>query len=157
MIPITANFSDLQRKDTLEAASYAGLNVVKPIDEPTASLMSSQTGATSVVVNDICPFDISVSTNGREMSPILTKGSMWGSSNTQTYPTMYHYQTTMVFDVYEGCMRGAKYNIRPGHFEISRIPSKLQGEVSVEVRFTLNRNGMLGITATCPRVRTKSL
>ena len=112
----------------------------------------------SITYTDVCPFDIGVSILGGVMSPVLNKGTAYGSAGSSTYWTVFNYQTSVSFDVYEGLRKVAKANKLLGSFKVSGLPSKLAEEVAVNVTFTLGKSdGTVNIKAECPGVETKCL
>lgn len=113
-------------------------------------------GGGKLTIVDVCPMDIGTDIQGGRMSPILVKGSAFGSSASKSYVTTSNFQRNMTVRVYEGPRVKANENKLIGKFKISGIPPKLAQEVSVNVTFSLDMNGMLDIRAECPGTTTQT-
>ena len=96
---------------------------------------------------------------GGVISPIVKKGTAYGSSASDIFVTAYNNQTEMKFKLYEGLRcKIAKANKFIDEFTVSGIPSRLAGEVQVVVTMTVGRSdGLIHVTAESIGVATKSL
>jgi molecular chaperone HscC len=110
-----------------------------------------------VVMTDVCPFTLGTAVNRKRSKgegytsghylPILERNCTVPVSRVERLFTTYDNQRMLHFDVYQGESRVAADNIRLGELEIP-IPPKPAGEVSVDVRFTYDINGLLEVETT---------
>ncbi|WP_436932837.1 Hsp70 family protein [Halosimplex halobium] len=82
--------------------------------------------------------------------PHIEKDSSVPASATDTYHTLHDNQTEIVVPVYQGESERAEENELLDEFSVSGIPPAPAGEMSVEVTFQLDRDGVLTVTAENP-------
>lgn len=68
-------------------------------------------------------------------------------SKRDTFTTTENFQTCIDIDVYEGERACTDGNHKLGSFQISGIQRAKRGEPKVEVRFDIDANGILKVTA----------
>lgn len=118
----------------------------------TTGIIARNVDIKDVVLTDICPFTLGVSSFYNNdlsellMSPIIERNTVLPVSRTNTYNTIYDNQKTVEFSVLQGEQRLAKNNLELGTFKIAVPPQKAGKEV-IEVRFTYDINGILAIEA----------
>jgi molecular chaperone HscC len=119
-----------------------------------AGLKSRDAALKDVVMTDVCPFTLGTSvarerakgqgyTTGHFL-PIIERNCTVPVSRVKRLTTIEDNQRRLTVDVYQGESRMASDNIALGELEIS-IPRKPAGEVSVDVRFTYDINGLLEV------------
>ena len=84
---------------------------------------------------------------GLEMRVIVKRGTLLPYSASKIFTTVVDYQKVAKFKIYEGEKKYVKYNHFLGEICITKIPSKLKGEVKIEVKFFIDVNGILRVTA----------
>lgn len=105
-----------------------------------------------VVLTDICPFTLGVSSYMSEprtelmLSPIIERNTVLPVSKTNIYSTIHNNQRVVEFDILQGEKRLAKDNLCLKSFSIE-VPSKPAGQEQIEVCFTYDINGILVVEA----------
>lgn len=108
-----------------------------------------------LLLTDICPFsigtDIINEQNSREplFQPVIERNSTLPCSKKRIFYTARDYQGSVRFNIYQGDSYYAKDNRKLSELKLS-VPLKKQGEVSIEVRFTYDINGILQVEAYVP-------
>ena len=92
--------------------------------------------------------DPEIKKEGDVMSVLVKRGTKIPFSNTKTYQTSVDNQISVYIDIYEGERKYVKYNHVLGKVELFNIPKKKKGEVKIEVKFFIDVNGILNVTAT---------
>jgi len=82
------------------------------------------------------------------MSVIIKRGQKIPFTNMETYHTIEDNQECVNAIVYEGEKKYTKYNHILGNLILSNLPKKKKGEVFIDVRFFVDVNGILTVTAT---------
>ena len=93
---------------------------------------------------------IGVKVDGDTMSVIIPAQSNFPISVSKYYTTSANYQTEISFEVYEGNNTENIYaseNHWLGELTIQGIEPKIEGEAVIEVTFTLDKEGILKISA----------
>ena len=85
---------------------------------------------------------------GDEMSVLIQRGSHIPFSQSKTYQTSEDNQTTVGINIFEGEKKYTHYNHFLGKVELFDLPKKKKGEVKIEVKFFVDVNGILSVTAT---------
>ena len=85
---------------------------------------------------------------GHVMSVLIKRGTKIPCYNTRVYQTSADYTTEVIIDIYEGERKFVKYNHVLGQVCMSNLPKKKKGEVKIEVKFFIDVNGILSVTAT---------
>ncbi|MBU0552874.1 Hsp70 family protein [Myxococcota bacterium] len=106
-----------------------------------------------MVVTDVAPFSLGVaiaSPFGRFLvsdlfSPIIERGSVIPISRVERYSTSSDFQRQIKIEVYQGEHAHCADNTLLGSYEIQGLPRKRAGEISVDVRFTYDLNGLLEV------------
>ena len=92
--------------------------------------------------------DPEIKKEGGEMSVIIKRASKIPFPNIRTYQTVEDNQTSCIITIYEGEKKYTKYNHILGKVELSGLPKKKKGEVKIDVKFFIDVNGILTVTAT---------
>ena len=92
--------------------------------------------------------DPEIKKEGHVMSVLIKRGSKIPLFNVKTYETSYDYQTDVDILIFEGEKKYTKYNHVLGKAELRNLPKKKRGEVKVNVKFNVDVNGILTVTAT---------
>jgi heat shock protein 5 len=100
-----------------------------------------------VMLLDVTPLSLGTSADGGLMSVLIKRGSTIPTESSHDYVTVEDNQRRMTIDVYEGERSQAKHNHLLGLFEMTDLPPAPRGEVQVRIRFKVDANGMLEVTA----------
>ena len=92
--------------------------------------------------------DPEIKKEGDEMSVLIKRNTKIPFSKTKSYQTSVDYQTAVGIDIFEGEKKYVKYNHILGKVELLNIPKKKKGEVKIDVKFFIDVNGILNVTAT---------
>jgi len=118
-----------------------------------AGLKSRDAALEDVVMTDVCPFTLGTNVSEKDKHghytsghylPIIERNSTVPVSRVQRLSTIRDDQRKVEVDVYQGESPKAIDNIRLGELIIS-VPPKPAGEVSIDVRFTYDINGLLEV------------
>ena len=92
--------------------------------------------------------DPEIRKEGGIMSVIIKRGQKIPITNIETYHTMEDYQECVNAIIYEGEKKYTKYNHILGNLILSNLPKRKKGEVFIDVKFFIDVNGILTVTAT---------
>ena len=92
--------------------------------------------------------DPEIKKEGHVMSVLIKRGSKIPFTFSKTYETSQDNQTNVIIDIFEGERKYTKYNHFLGKLELFDIPKKRKGDVKIEVKFFIDVNGILSVTAT---------
>ena len=81
------------------------------------------------------------------MSRVVNKGTKLPCKKTKNFIPAENYQTSILFQVFEGENKYINDNYILGKFELLDLPSKKRDEVTVEVTFELDEDSILTVTA----------
>ena len=84
---------------------------------------------------------------GHLMSVLIKRGTKIPFTNEKTYQTSEDNQTAVNIAIYEGERKYTKYNHLLGNVELYNLPKKKKGEVKIDVKFFVDVNGILSVTA----------
>jgi len=101
----------------------------------------------SLLLVDVTPLSLGIETVGKVMSTVITRNTAIPCSKTDTFTTESDNQTQVDVEVYEGERQCTDGNNKLGQFTISGIERAKRGEPQVEVRFDLDANGILNVSA----------
>ena len=91
--------------------------------------------------------DPEIQKEGNMMSVLIKRGLKIPLTNVKTYQTSYDNQTDVDILIFEGEKKYTKYNHVLGKVELRNIPKKKKGEVKIDVKFFIDVNGILTVTA----------
>ena len=92
--------------------------------------------------------DPEIAKEGNLMSVIIKRGSKIPLTEVKQYETSYDNQAEVGITIFEGEKKYTKYNHVLGKAFLSNIPKKKKGEVKINVKFFIDVNGILTVTAT---------
>ena len=92
--------------------------------------------------------DPEIRKEGNIMSVIIKRGQKIPLTNMETYHTIEDNQECVNAIIYEGEKKYTKYNHILGNLILSNLPKKKKGEVFIDVKFFIDVNGILTVTAT---------
>jgi len=99
-----------------------------------------------LVLKDVTPFSLGVSTKGDIMSVLIPRNNTIPVTKKRSYWTCTDGQLSIKIKVYEGERAKASGNNLLGSFSISIFPPALRGH-PFDITFALNENGILSVSA----------
>jgi L1 cell adhesion molecule like protein len=102
----------------------------------------------SVVLVDVTPLTLGIETAGGMMAPIVEKNSTIPCEKQQQFSTYSDNQQGVTIKVYEGERAKTKDNNLLGTFELTGIPAMPRGVPKIMVKFKLDANGILQVSAS---------
>ena len=99
---------------------------------------------------DITPLDLRVGVVGGLTESIVERSTPVPIEQTRRFTTSSDFQESVAIRVYQGDQREAEKNELLGQFEFSGFPSLRRGEVSIDVTFEIDSDGIVQVTAADP-------
>ncbi|TVT83057.1 molecular chaperone HscC [Pseudomonas sp. H3(2019)] len=123
-----------------------------------AALKTRDAALEEVVLTDVCPYTLGIETtisvgNGAESGhylPIIERNCVVPVSRVKSVCTLRDNQRKVLLKIYQGESRWVKENIYLGEMEVE-VPLAPAGEISIDVRFTYDNNGLLEAEALIQR------
>jgi molecular chaperone DnaK len=100
-----------------------------------------------VVLLDVTPLTLGVETLGGIRTPIVNRNTTVPTSGTQIFSTAADNQTSVEINVLQGEREMASDNKSLGRFILDGIPPAPRGMPQVEVKFDIDSNGILKVSA----------
>jgi molecular chaperone DnaK len=100
---------------------------------------------------DVTPMSLGVKTVGGLFDVLITRNAPIPCEQTRTFTTAADFQSVVRLEVYQGEQRLAADNVKLGEVELYGLDSALRGEVSVDVTFELDTDGIVVVTARDPK------
>ncbi len=100
-----------------------------------------------MVLVDVTPLTLGVETLGDVMDVVIPRNSSIPTQQTRTYSTATDFQTTVEINVLQGERSRASQNKSLGRFHLTGIPPAPRGMPQIEVKFDLDSNGILKVSA----------
>ncbi len=123
-----------------------------------AGLKARDAALSEVVLTDVCPYTLGIETADKGpggqvraglFSPIIERNTIIPASRSQFFSTMQDGQRVVELNIYQGESRTVVDNIHLGRMDVN-VPPKRAGEVSLDVRFTYDINGLLEVDVHVP-------
>lgn len=123
-----------------------------------AALKARNEDLHDVVVTDVCPYSLGVSTGQAKpdggviqglFAPILERNCVVPTSREQSFFTLQDNQTQVEFEIYQGEARWVKDNIRLGEIKLP-VPRGKAGQTRIVCRFSYDINGILEVDVHVP-------
>merc|ERR1719331_3640552 len=105
-------------------------------------------GKQEILLLDVSPLTLGIETQGGVMAKIIERNTVVPTTKKQTFSTTMDYQESVEIVVYEGERPLTKDNRELGRFMLKGIERKPRGGVQIEVSFTVNKDGILKVSAT---------
>lgn len=100
-----------------------------------------------ILLLDVIPLSLGIQTAGEIMTHIIKRNSTIPSQKTQTFSTYSDNQQSVTIQVYEGERQMTRDNNKLGEFELGGIAPAPRGVPQIEVKFDVDANGLLCVTA----------
>jgi len=104
-------------------------------------------GNPEYTVRECVPLPLGVEVNGGRMWVMIGARSSIPAQGESKFHTLVHNQTSLRFKVFEGPWQMTKRNVLIHEFVVDNIPKAEVGAEPVLVRFTVNEDGILRVTA----------
>ncbi len=101
-----------------------------------------------VLLLDVTPLTLGIETLGSVATPIIERNTTIPTSKSQIFSTAADGQTAVEIHIVQGERPMAHDNKTLGHFTLDGIPSAPRGIPQIEVKFDLDANGILNVSAT---------
>ena len=121
-------------------------------DEAIAMGAAIQAGVLSgdvkdVLLLDVTPLSLGIETLGGVMSVLIDKNTTIPARKEQVFSTAEDNQSAVTIQVLQGERKEARYNKLLGRFDLQDIPPAPRGVPQIEVRFDIDANGILNVSA----------
>ena len=100
-----------------------------------------------IVLLDVTPLTLGVETLGGLREPIIERNTTIPTSKTKIFTTAADNQTAVTIHVVQGERPMAADNVSLGSFNLTGIPPAPRGVPQIEVKFDIDANGILNVTA----------
>jgi molecular chaperone DnaK len=122
-------------------------------DEVVASGAALQAGVLSgdvkdLLLLDVTPLTLGIETMGGVCTPLISRNTTIPASALETFTTAANNQTAVTISVLQGERKMSADNRGLGKFNLEGIPSASKGIPQIEVKFDLDANGILVVTAS---------
>ncbi|MCD9568194.1 molecular chaperone HscC [Pseudomonas protegens] len=122
-----------------------------------AALKARSAALEEVVLTDVCSYTLGIETSqqyGNQIEsghylPIIERNSVVPVSRVKTVQTLHDNQEQVLLKIFQGESRLVRDNVALGQLEM-RVPKRPAGEVSLDVRFTYDINGLLEAQVSIP-------
>ena len=100
-----------------------------------------------ILLLDVTPLTLGIKVEGGLMVPLIKRNTTIPTEQMQTFSTAADNQTGVTVEVYQGERPMAEDNRKLGNFDLSGIPPAPRGVPQIEVKFKLDANGILNVSA----------
>ena len=100
-----------------------------------------------VLLLDVTPLSLGIETMGSVMTRLIERNTTIPTSKSQVFSTASDGQTTVEIHVLQGEREMASDNKTLGRFTLSGIPMAPRGVPQIEVKFDIDANGILNVSA----------
>ena len=102
---------------------------------------------TDIIEEDVTPFTLGIETIGGESLPVIERYTTIPVSRVLTFTTAVDNQTAVTINLVQGEGAMAADNVSLGTFNLTDIPPAPRGVPQLSVKFDINANGVINITA----------
>ena len=101
-----------------------------------------------IVLLDVTPLSLGLETLGGVMTKLIPRNTTLPTSKSETFSTAADNQTSVEINVLQGEREFVKDNKSLGRFRLDGIPPAARGVPQVEVKFDIDANGILSVSAS---------
>ncbi|KIZ03901.1 Stromal heat shock-related protein, chloroplastic Flags: Precursor [Monoraphidium neglectum] len=101
-----------------------------------------------IVLLDVTPLSLGLETLGGVMTKLIPRNTTLPTSKSEVFSTAADGQTSVEINVLQGEREFARDNKSLGTFRLDGIPPAARGIPQIEVKFDIDANGILSVTAT---------
>ncbi|KAF2290887.1 hypothetical protein GH714_016235 [Hevea brasiliensis] len=101
----------------------------------------------NIVLLDVTPLSLGLETIGGVMTKIIPRNTTIPTSKTEVFSTAADGQTSVEINVYQGERELVRDNKLLGSFHLEGIPLAPRGVPQIDVKFDIDANGILSVTA----------
>ena len=101
----------------------------------------------SVTLLDVTNFSLGIEVQGGKFATLIPKNSPIPTQATRLVSTVVDNQRTVKIHVLQGENKLARANVSLGQFELGNVQPAPRGEPRIEVRFGIDANGMVNVSA----------
>jgi molecular chaperone DnaK len=100
-----------------------------------------------VLLLDVTPLTLGIETEGGVMTPLVERNTTIPTEKKQVFSTAADNQSAVTVKVYQGERKMAADNRLLGEFNLEGIPLAPRGVPQIEVKFDIDQNGILNVSA----------
>ncbi|MGB2500425.1 MAG: molecular chaperone DnaK [Mariniblastus sp.] len=100
-----------------------------------------------VLLLDVTPLTLGIETEGGILTALVERNTTIPTEKKQTFSTAADNQTAVTIQVFQGERKMAANNRILGKFDLTGIPPAPRGVPQVEVKFDIDQNGILNVSA----------
>jgi len=101
-----------------------------------------------IVLLDVTPLSLGLETLGGVMTKLIPRNTTLPTSKAETFSTAADNQSSVEINVLQGEREFVKDNKSVGNFRLDGIPPAPRGTPQIEVKFDIDANGILSVSAT---------
>lgn len=140
-------------QDLVKSMTGKDPNVSVNPDEVVALGAAVQAGVlagevSDIVLLDVTPLSLGLETLGGVMTKLIPRNTTLPTSKSEVFSTAADGQTSVEINVLQGEREFARDNKSLGTFRLDGIPPAPRGVPQIEVKFDIDANGILSVTAT---------
>nr|QBB20004.1 heat shock protein hsp70-B2 [Ettlia sp. YC001] len=140
-------------QDLVKSMTGRDPNVTVNPDEVVALGAAVQAGVlagevSDIVLLDVTPLSLGLETLGGVMTKLIPRNTTLPTSKSEVFSTAADGQTSVEINVLQGEREFARDNKSLGTFRLDGIPPAPRGVPQIEVKFDIDANGILSVTAT---------
>ena len=104
--------------------------------------------SSDIVLLDVTPLTLGIETLGGVREPLIERNTTIPTSKSKTFTTAADNQTAVTIHIVQGERPMAQDNVSLGSFNLSDLPPAPRGVPQIEVKFDIDANGIINVTAT---------
>jgi molecular chaperone DnaK len=101
-----------------------------------------------IVLLDVTPLTLGIETLGGVREPLIERNTTIPTSKSKVFTTAADSQTAVTIHVVQGERPMAADNVSLGSFNLTDLPPAPRGVPQIDVKFDIDANGILNVTAT---------